>query len=142
MATNETPEERTKRIALSPCNCYSCARRKKQKVEEPIKYRAKMKQMKRLYNKRHPQKKTENAWRKTGKKFTVAQRQELLQKQDFKCAICRTLEADLPKKLHLDHCHATGKIRGLLCARCNLGLGHFLDNKGLLQKAIDYLEFV
>jgi len=52
------------------------------------------------------------------------------------CQICENL---LPK-INLDHCHKTGKIRGVLCKNCNVGLGNFFDNISLLQKAIDYLK--
>jgi hypothetical protein len=42
--------------------------------------------------------------------------------------------------LSVDHCHATGKIRGLLCTKCNQGLGSFENNVEWLQNAIDYLR--
>jgi hypothetical protein len=42
--------------------------------------------------------------------------------------------------LSIDHCHETGKVRGLLCDACNTGIGRFSDQVDLLQKAIDYLE--
>lgn len=44
------------------------------------------------------------------------------------------------KEVHVDHNHKTGKVRGLLCFRCNSGLGKFLDNPELLIKAVFYLE--
>ena len=53
-----------------------------------------------------------------------------------KCAICKT---DLDKP-NIDHDHATGKIRGILCVRCNQGLGHFQDNQTLLIEAVSYLR--
>jgi hypothetical protein len=42
--------------------------------------------------------------------------------------------------LHIDHCHITGKIRGLLCHLCNRGIGLFRERSDLLQAAIKYLE--
>lgn len=56
--------------------------------------------------------------------------------QEGKCKICN-IEKD---KLCVDHCHTTGKIRGLLCDNCNHGLGKFKDNTDFLNKAINYLN--
>ena len=52
------------------------------------------------------------------------------------CAICGNSD----KRLHVDHDHATGKVRGLLCMECNVSLGKFKDSPELLRKAIVYLE--
>lgn len=64
--------------------------------------------------------------------------------QDGLCAICHKAETDTHqgrrKSLSLDHCHDTGAIRGLLCGRCNRGLGMFLDSPEFLQAAAHYLE--
>jgi hypothetical protein len=58
--------------------------------------------------------------------------------QERKCAICKT--SDFGKKgPQTDHCHSTGKVRGILCAPCNRALGVFKDNIELLQTAIKYL---
>lgn len=43
-------------------------------------------------------------------------------------------------KPHIDHCHISGKIRGILCRSCNLGIGHFQDKIEALEKAIEYLK--
>jgi hypothetical protein len=43
--------------------------------------------------------------------------------------------------LSIDHCHNTGKVRGLLCDHCNKGLGLFKDNIDYLNKAIEYLKY-
>lgn len=63
--------------------------------------------------------------------------------QDGKCGICCGTEIGTHKSKYfgVDHCHQTGKIRALLCAKCNTGLGAFKDNTELLQKAIDYLNY-
>lgn len=64
----------------------------------------------------------------------------LLAKQDSKCAICRTTEpGSRLNRFPIDHCHTSGKVRGLLCENCNRGLGLFQDNKSLLSNAIAYL---
>ena len=52
------------------------------------------------------------------------------------CAICGKRSA---KTLCVDHCHATGKVRGLLCQRCNLALGHLNDSPTLVSAALAYL---
>jgi hypothetical protein len=62
--------------------------------------------------------------------------------QEGMCAICGSspkphLNGD--PRFHVDHDHATLEIRGLLCSRCNLGLGYFSDDPSLLVKAIEYL---
>lgn len=56
------------------------------------------------------------------------------------CAICGATECDDGRRLHVDHCHETGKVRGLLCAACNHGLGKFRDSPLLLRRAVEYLE--
>jgi hypothetical protein len=62
---------------------------------------------------------------------------ELLTKQENKCAICMLQ----PKKnLCVDHCHNTGKVRGLLCNACNRGIGYLGDNPDRIRRAIDYLK--
>jgi hypothetical protein len=75
----------------------------------------------------------------TGYKLTPEQYEEL-QKQFPRCAICGAKRDGIRYgKLHVDHNHGTGEIRGLLCPNCNRGLGLFQDNPGILQMAIDYL---
>ena len=71
----------------------------------------------------------------------------LWESQKGQCAICglqATSYNQHPKidktTLQLDHCHKTGKIRGLLCIKCNRGLGQFQDNKDTLLKASIYLR--
>ena len=58
--------------------------------------------------------------------------------QEYRCAICETEYED--KNLHVDHCHESGQVRGLLCLCCNALLGHARDNPVLLDNAINYLK--
>ena len=62
---------------------------------------------------------------------------EMLDKQDYSCAICNQKSE---KNLSVDHCHTTGKIRGLLCQNCNVGLGYFNDDKNRMKLAMRYLD--
>jgi hypothetical protein len=64
--------------------------------------------------------------------------------QDGLCAICGSKEipakSGQQRRLSIDHDHETGRIRGLLCSKCNTGLGFFRDNIRFLRSAIRYLE--
>ena len=56
------------------------------------------------------------------------------------CAICGSGPVRGFKHLDVDHCHTTGRVRGLLCNDCNQGLGRFKDNPLLIQRALAYLS--
>ena len=73
--------------------------------------------------------------------ITLDQYYQLLLSQDNACAICKTKENSSSRghKFHVDHCHTTSKVRGLLCNNCNVSLGGFKDSVDVLKKAIDYL---
>lgn len=60
----------------------------------------------------------------------------LLTAQGGACALCRAIT---DYRLLVDHCHATGVVRGLLCRRCNAGLGFFLDSPEVLRAAAAYV---
>jgi hypothetical protein len=61
----------------------------------------------------------------------------MLEGQKGGCAICRRGPG---RKLHVDHCHESARVRGLLCALCNQGLGHFKHDPALLRAAALYIE--
>lgn len=67
--------------------------------------------------------------------LTLAEEANLKEKQGGCCAICGEREP-----LNIDHCHATGAVRGLLCNRCNLGLGAVGDNLNGIMRFVSYLE--
>lgn len=72
--------------------------------------------------------------------ITLEDYNNMLEAQDYKCAICGNEDEVEGRRLAIDHCHKTGKVRGLLCGKCNRGLGLFYDNFTLLQSAIEYLK--
>lgn len=71
--------------------------------------------------------------------ITIEQYNQMFVNQNGLCAICKEHPAE-GTRLSVDHDHKTGKIRGLLCIRCNAGLGHFKDEISLLLNAIKYLS--
>ena len=93
------------------------------------------------WNKRNPEK-TKLAYRKCMLKrrygITIDDYEEMFSKQNGKCAICKG-DCMTGRNLAVDHDHDTNKVRGLLCSKCNQGLGQF-KNIELLQRAIDYLK--
>lgn len=65
----------------------------------------------------------------------------LLESQDNKCALCKAAFQGLRQQdLHIDHCHETKRVRGLLCMKCNVGLGMLGDNVTGLEKALQYVK--
>lgn len=99
------------------------------------------------YSNRKSKKLKENKlWRQTNKHkykeyklkhrygITLEIYEQMKLQQNGLCKICNR-----NKELVVDHCHKTGKVRGLLCGKCNKGLGHFFDNKNYLKQAINYL---
>lgn len=72
--------------------------------------------------------------------ITEEEYNDIFNKQNGCCAICGTHQSELSRPLGVDHDHETGEIRGLLCYKCNTGLGMFRDNTKILEIAIGYLK--
>ena len=70
--------------------------------------------------------------------ISLSQFNEMVEKQNHKCAICEN--SFLNFKICVDHNHKTNKVRQLLCSQCNFGLGHFRENPQFLLNAVDYLN--
>lgn len=64
----------------------------------------------------------------------------MLKQQNDCCKICKKHKSLFKTHLHVDHDHSTGKIRGLLCQKCNQGIGYFYESIASLQNAIKYLS--
>jgi NAD-dependent SIR2 family protein deacetylase len=117
-------------------------------LKDPEKFRARAAQ----YRKDHPNKTKEanKKWRQTHRKeqalyhraaslrrrYGLTQFGELLSRQRSQCAICHE-KMLLP---YVDHCHATGKVRGLLCQKCNSAIGFLDDNPWRADAAAEYLR--
>ncbi len=93
-----------------------------------------------------------NAWNKANKDkrkhyalkekydLSLEEYNQMLSDQGGCCKICNRHSSLFKKALNVDHCHKTGKIRGLLCKDCNLLLGKVRDDISVLEKAITYLK--
>ena len=67
--------------------------------------------------------------------INLAQYEELCEAQQGRCLVCK----DEAERLVVDHCHTSGKIRGLVCSPCNLALGHSKDDPARLIALAKYL---
>lgn len=117
-------------------NCKSCKRE-----QAKICYHKKPEHYKRKSNnwiKKNPEKNKHYSL-KAAFNLTIEEYNELLIKQNYKCIICERHQNEFKLKLAVDHCHKSGKIRGLLCGGCNTSLGNMKDNVFWLQNAINYL---
>ena len=126
------------------CRCPKCVSWKKESAKTNDKEKAKKRS--KDWRLKNPERSRNSVkeWQKAHPEFALNQKlkkyglkideyYKLVYIQDGKCAICK-------KKIEaIDHNHTTGNVRGLLCNKCNLGLGHFNDNIKLVQKALDYL---
>lgn len=65
---------------------------------------------------------------------------EMLLTQDNKCRTCGANHADFKKGLHVDHCHKSKVVRGLLCSKCNTAIGLLKENIEVLENIINYLK--
>lgn len=80
-----------------------------------------------------------NNYLKTRYGITLEDFNVLLEKQNNCCAICKKSVDENKQGLSVDHCHKTGKVRGLLCSHCNFVIGYAKDSIERLQSIINYL---
>lgn len=103
----------------------------------------KIREQKKAWRKANPEKLKAAAWRWRLNKFmSPSEFAARFDDQGGKCAICGSSDPGKrgTSRLCVDHCHATGKVRGLLCGWCNKMLGLARDNIETLENAIKYLE--
>ncbi len=130
--------------ANKKCWCKQCYRDAGKAYRQTPEGKAKKQELGRRYYQRNTEKILANSKKRRREdhiksKFgmTLDDVRELQKQQENKCAICLN---DFVSTPCIDHCHATGKVRGLLCTNCNHGLGKFKDDQGCLQRAIEYLR--
>lgn len=68
------------------------------------------------------------------------QYEEMLKQQNNCCAICLRHKECFKRNFSIDHCHLTGKVRGLLCISCNAAIGSLNDDPSIIKRALTYLE--
>lgn len=125
-------------FARNQSYCRQCraeyARRSREKNPEKFRLRN------REYRKNYPEKRRLTSRRSDLKRnygLTLAGYNAIRENQNNLCACCGEALKELTA---VDHCHRTGVVRGLLCFKCNTGLGHFNDSVDGLQNAIAYLK--
>jgi hypothetical protein len=99
----------------------------------PYKNRADARAQMRRYREAHPDRHIRSKYGLTGAEYDA-----MLIGQRGGCAICG--EPPGSRKLAVDHCHTTGRVRGLLCTNCNKMIGHGRDSPELLEKGAEYVR--
>ena len=82
------------------------------------------------------------AWLKYRYGMTPDELEAIIREQAGRCRLCKRLPTGKRgcAKLHIDHCHTTGKVRGLLCHNCNKAIGHLRDDPELALAVAEYLK--
>jgi len=72
--------------------------------------------------------------------ISISDWNDMFAAQNGCCAICGRHQSDFKNRFHVDHCHETGKIRGLLCSNCNTAIGKLGSDTDLIRRAMNYLS--
>lgn len=131
---SEFSKDGTKRDGLRPY-CKACG------VEYTMDWEANNRQQRNAYRRANPAPSNQGETRygyhlETTYGLSLDEYQAMLEAQDYTCAICGGVGS---RRLAVDHCHATEKVRGLLCNKCNLALGLLEDDPERMGRAINYL---
>ena len=134
-------KEKTK-IRSKKYNTINKEHLKKKQSEWKKRNRKKLREYAARYKKKYPEKaEIKNFKSKLSSlkiNFTFEEYKKLVSEQNNLCAICNKKEEK--RSLSIDHSHVTLKVRGLLCKKCNSGLGFFGDNIFVIEKALKYLK--
>lgn len=72
--------------------------------------------------------------------ITIEDYNRMFEEQGGCCKICKRHQSEFKKRLHVDHCHKTKRVRGLLCFGCNIALGKINDNPAIIEAMLEYLN--
>jgi len=145
LSTSEFYKDKSKNDGLSN-KCKLCQKRdseiwrkaNKLKHNQTKKiWRTKNKEVVKDIEKRRYIRNRQDAYRKKSTGCSPELFKKLLERCGGYCDICGKTDK---RSLSVDHCHDTNKIRGLLCNRCNRGLGHFEDSVHIMESALNYLK--
>jgi hypothetical protein len=135
-----TPEGRAKQAARNAKHRATYATELKvKKAAYYVANRERVKERVRSWRAANPRKVKANNLRQSYG-LTLEEFDLLMEIQNGLCGICKTLLLPTKSGTHVDHDHATGRIRGLLCGSCNKGLGNFRDSSAFLLAAASYLK--
>ena len=112
---------------------------RRQKYRESAEFREKAKSAAKAWQDGNPTKRKSQRLRKYG--LTLQEFNAMMESQSGACAICGHSDMSTPNFFPVvDHCHSSGKVRGILCMACNMGLGKFKDDPSRLLSAASYLK--
>lgn len=92
----------------------------------------------RMWHKRNPER-SRDMYRCRKYKLKRGDFDKMFKDQDSKCAICGEVDPKGRGGFHVDHCHETEKVRGILCHNCNLGIGNLQHDPRIMRAALEYL---
>lgn len=116
-------------------------RKRREYYRKNEEHRLKCIQLSKQYYQKNPLKAIARIFKKYG--LTIEDYTKMLKEQKNGCAICNHKFTDtktFKNRLFVDHCHKTGKVRGLLCSECNFGISKFKDNPKIILSAMRYIE--
>lgn len=123
-----------KRGRRSTCKACDANKMRAYKAADPEKYRNYV----RVWHKKNPAK-IAALKRKSAYGITQKDYDDILLKQNGVCAICKRPCAS-GRRLAVDHCHSSDKVRGLLCSKCNMGIGMANESVSTLTAMIEYIR--
>lgn len=144
---NSTTKRCSRCGQLKPLTCFYWTTRRNGERARHSRCKACRKEQFREWAKR-PHSKLQKRARRLAREYQLSESDyaQMLDSQGGGCAICGAVETSPVaigpgvRRLAVDHDHETGDVRGILCNRCNQGLGRFADDPERLRRAADYLE--